>query len=542
MDKKYGTKAGTVLVAVILVVCIVISIAICITIATVKKTDNVMSVRTPVPTSAPTAAPVREPSEQVDDAIGVLLTESDFYALPVDEKVEKAGALLAEMEEDGLVSECEYDEGQQQYYFTYADGTWGTIELEKRSEMTNGTFDTGLYNPKCYDITDRLVYDEPCDIVVLNAFENTPYRREFYDEAIDNWSSHSALGVQYDTEVTVEDMRHLSGNSVVVFSMHGTVIRHIPALVLNEAPSAETDELYADDMKAHRVAKAIGETGAEYIILPSFFENVYGRDDLKGMLFFSESCDFFGDDGSSAELNASFADALILSSAEGVIGFRNSVRADYSRNLMETIVSSVCKGEMIGNAWNAALQTYGSNDGNGAYPVIIFGDTDLVPDDTEPEPTEATLLPTDIYNGQIFKLPEYVCDCPLTVSVRGTDGYYIYLEYSNPPEYSYTDREPDSGNEGDGEDLSFYIAPGETVEVNVPIGDYRLFYCCGETWYGIEHKFGVGTSYYTSDSLLDFYTDIDGDWVVSNGHTLELWAREGGNMHSEPIDAGSFPE
>ena len=86
-------------------------------------------------------------------------------------------------------------------------------------------------------------------------------------------------------------------------------------------------------------------------------------------------------------------------------------------------------------------------------------------------------------------------------------------------------------------DISLYVAPGCSVSINVPVGIYRLFYACGEDWYGYERLFGPGTVYYAADSLLSFYVDED----EAVGVTVELWSQIGGNMETHQIEKTDAP-
>ena len=152
----------------------------------------------------------------------------------------------------------------------------------------------------------------------------------------------------------------------------------------------------------------------------------------------------------------------------------------------------------------------------------------------------ATLTPASAYNGEIFVVPSYESLCPLTVSVRGDQAYYMFLDYLYAPSYSTVDRHlEDEINYSSviENDLAFYISPGSTVEIDAPIGVYRLYYATGETWYGKALLFGEDTATYTSDDLLEFYADDS----YYNGVTLELWRQSGGNFDTKSISYDDFP-
>lgn len=138
-------------------------------------------------------------------------------------------------------------------------------------------------------------------------------------------------------------------------------------------------------------------------------------------------------------------------------------------------------------------------------------------------------------NGHVFLSPQYQRLCPLSVSVSDGSSYYIYLKYMRAPENSYDSRK-ESGY-GESEDLAFYVRSGETVNLDVPVGVYKLYYATGDVWYGTLYKFGVDTAYFSSDDLLDFYTSYDSTYGV----TLELWAQYNGNFETDEISETAFP-
>lgn len=156
-----------------------------------------------------------------------------------------------------------------------------------------------------------------------------------------------------------------------------------------------------------------------------------------------------------------------------------------------------------------------------------------------PTSPDSGLTEQTAYNGEKFVVPTFKDVCPLTVSIRGEQGYYIYLKYLHAPAYSEESREePESYTYADTEsDLAFYVSPSSSVKCKVPIGVYRLYYATGDTWYGRHDLFGSGTMYFTSDELLNFYADSE----YYNGTTLELWRQTSGNFETEIIDAADFP-
>ena len=124
-------------------------------------------------------------------------------------------------------------------------------------------------------------------------------------------------------------------------------------------------------------------------------------------------------------------------------------------------------------------------------------------------------------NGKIVMNPFDQRICPLNISVKGEDSYYIYLDSESFPH----------------NDMAFLIKPGKSVDINVPEDTYQIFYAVGETWYGKDNLFGPDTMYYQCDGDFEFYTDDE--YVY--GHTIELYLQRNGNLSTEVIDADLFP-
>lgn len=122
-----------------------------------------------------------------------------------------------------------------------------------------------------------------------------------------------------------------------------------------------------------------------------------------------------------------------------------------------------------------------------------------------------------VSNGEIITYPYEECIAPLTIETRGELNYYVVLDGSDQ--------------------MSFYVKAGKTAEVEVPLGDYKISYAVGKTWYGKDYKFGPETQYYKCDGYFDFYEE---DGYV-NGWTLELYLQNNGNLHTDEVDAADFP-
>lgn len=139
---------------------------------------------------------------------------------------------------------------------------------------------------------------------------------------------------------------------------------------------------------------------------------------------------------------------------------------------------------------------------------------------------DADLTPHIVLNGQIICVPKGERVAPLKINTDGEGSYYIVL--------SPVDFEAKANGA-----MSFYVSSSKkSVEIDVPLGEYEIYYACGETWYGAEHKFGANTICYQCDDTFWFTCDEDG----YSGWELTLYKVSGGNMGTDIIPESAFPD
>ena len=110
---------------------------------------------------------------------------------------------------------------------------------------------------------------------------------------------------------------------------------------------------------------------------------------------------------------------------------------------------------------------------------------------------------------------------PFKIITQDNDENY-YIKLVNP----YTDKT----------EIVIFLSGGETKEMNIPIGTYKIKRAAGKTWYGEKYLFGHNSTYVASDELLTF--NISGSYV--EGHTLTLYKVADGNFSSKEISAEEF--
>ena len=141
-------------------------------------------------------------------------------------------------------------------------------------------------------------------------------------------------------------------------------------------------------------------------------------------------------------------------------------------------------------------------------------------------------------NGEVFISPDYQGVCPFTVIADSDTDYYIYLEYQGAPDETTVTRAIKYKAASPYEpDVAFYLKAGQQVEINVPIGVYKLYYATGTEFYDTSRLFGETTRYYSSDDLLTFNADS----MYYLGHTITLLPSYDGNFDTDPIPGDQFP-
>ena len=84
--------------------------------------------------------------------------------------------------------------------------------------------------------------------------------------------------------------------------------------------------------------------------------------------------------------------------------------------------------------------------------------------------------------------------------------------------------------------LTMFIRGGETIKVEVPLGNYEIRYAAGSSWYGDVELFGSDTSYSKADTTFNF---VDNGYQVS-GYSLTLYQVVNGNLETKALDKNQF--
>ena len=149
---------------------------------------------------------------------------------------------------------------------------------------------------------------------------------------------------------------------------------------------------------------------------------------------------------------------------------------------------------------------------------------------------------TEPSNGYVFEeIPVSYGSAPLEINTEGTGGYYFVLD----PISLYCGG--DSANDfhkyraelmAKYSTMQFYVHGESTIETQIPLGEYEIYYATGDTWYGEDDLFGEDTVYMKCDGTFLFSCDEYG----SNGWILTLTPVINGNLDTDEISEKDFPK
>ena len=339
--------------------------------------------------------------EAVDQSIEDTVSSQDYQEASTEDKASMLQEQLQEQYEAGnLAEEPEYDEEEQLISYVYNDGSLGGVSLAEMGDK----FDGAVQRPESSYPQESFVFAEiggyrtealteenlmsavdidALRVAVMDGFEDTEFRRTFYEDLDREWKS-AGLQVFTDYDTTVEDMKGLSSYDVIVIAMHGGMFRKQPIMSLDEDVTAATDEKYRSDRLNQFIARVYcNDNRFHYWILPEFFSNYYNTGDLEGRVIYVQCCSFFGCDCTSTSTDTSMADTFRNAGAAVVIGYHNKVESNYGRNMMKKVLEQMFDGATAENAVENAKDTYGQNDNweaptedkYYAYPVV-YGEKD----------------------------------------------------------------------------------------------------------------------------------------------------------------------
>lgn len=128
------------------------------------------------------------------------------------------------------------------------------------------------------------------------------------------------------------------------------------------------------------------------------------------------------------------------------------------------------------------------------------------------------------------------------VPKHGTEEYYYDEYYYYTSDISFNTKNTTSkycyikAIDADTNEMvqTLFIHCGTKCTMTLPVGDYKLYYAAGDTWYGEKNLFGYSGAYLRCDSLFELTTQY--------GYTVTLYTVTDGNMETDPISFKEFAE
>lgn len=130
----------------------------------------------------------------------------------------------------------------------------------------------------------------------------------------------------------------------------------------------------------------------------------------------------------------------------------------------------------------------------------LFGRLDIQLRDLEPASGAELSRTFAVQGGGILEISAFSGPALITV----TDEYAILDQNPEPPS------------------VTFYVRQGETGQVNLPAGTYRVFYQVGYRWFGREDGFGEYCTEGELDQPLVFDFYMDGQWASTSKFHITL--------------------
>lgn len=121
-------------------------------------------------------------------------------------------------------------------------------------------------------------------------------------------------------------------------------------------------------------------------------------------------------------------------------------------------------------------------------------------------------------NGEQFLISSFPCVSPLSIETSYSgDCYFILADHNTGSAI-----------------MSFYVHAGSSIDIDVPVGTFDIYYACGDSWYGTDSLFGPDTIYQRCDESFSF--------SEFSGWTVQLQPVSYGNLDTEYVSPEDFPK
>ncbi len=242
------------------------------------------------------------------------------------------------------------------YTFDLAEiETWGSINLKQLNnlETTDSMILTTKLNSK--EITGTK------SILTLEPFENdniTNATDECAKTISNYYYNYQFLSNLDNEQVNIETMKNLAKYNIIITTTHGGFSnRYGTRVCTGEIDTKENFLNYSADIVSERIT--VSQKYNRYTVTPKFFDKYYEDDSFDDTLIYFGVCH-------SADDNR-LADVLIKKGVDVVLGYKNSVSADYETKMSRTFFDLLCTNNdivptIVEDAFNESKNINGNKD------------------------------------------------------------------------------------------------------------------------------------------------------------------------------------
>ncbi len=252
---------------------------------------------------------------------------------------------------DGVIDSVSWNKSTNVISFESAGGVPGMYQLSNNEGgHFGGSAEQSASARSSTTLTaDGSTYLSGSEVVILSSFpkSTSDYNSTYLNliGVLGNSETREDLNVTYYEDAEVADYMNLSGATVILFNSHGSLYKDLPVICLDESVTDIKNTSYIRLL----MEGAIGINGstllntAKYMILPSFFTEVYGSDGLEGALVHSCCCEGFANDA--------MADAILSAGAETYSGYTATVNISYDRTCVNSYFEALLDGKSVSVAY-----------------------------------------------------------------------------------------------------------------------------------------------------------------------------------------------
>ena len=179
----------------------------------------------------------------------------------------------------------------------------------------------------------------------------------------------------YNEPISLNDIRSLGPNQIIIFSGHGTWINdaiHSTILTgrLFDEEAYKSDPLYRQDVDEGRIINDVGNEAITYRYIEKYCPN------LENSFVFLGICQGAYDrsDGETPDYDTTLVNTFIEKGASAVFAYSETTNMRYADLMLYTIIKELGEGKTLNTALSNAKDIYGQNDHSPAEskPLVFY--------------------------------------------------------------------------------------------------------------------------------------------------------------------------